>query len=334
MKVIVPMAGLGSRLKPHTHTVPKPLMEVAGKPILEYVIKDLEKIGADEVIFVVGYKRKSIKDYIAKFHPKLNCKFVVQKIRDGDGSAVRLGLDEINEEDELFVIFGADTLVDFDIKKAILQNKRTDALVFGMEVDKPENYGVMNINQNNEIYEVEEKPIEPKSNLAIIGAYYFKSALTVKKYLNEFYQNNETEKGEYRIVQVIKKYIELVDLSIKAQPVNKWFDCGRVDIILEASKYFLKKNSKGQIIQTGTSVIIPPSYVASTAQLENCVIGPFASIGDDTILKNVIVENSIVSYKSKIENLILKNSLVGKEVTLHGKPSKINIGEKSEIYLE
>ena len=334
MKIIVPMAGVGSRLKPHTHTVPKPLIEVAGKPILEYVIEDILKLNPDEIVFVVGYKRESIKDYIKKFHPDLNCKFVIQKTRDGDGSAIRLGLEEIDEDDETFVIFGADTLVDFDIKKAISLNKDSDAVIFGMEVDEPQHYGVMDITENNEVYAVEEKVEKPKSNLAIIGAYYFKSSLILKKLLNEFHDKGETIKGEYKLVQAIESYIKMKDTSIKSYSVKKWFDCGRVEVLLEANRYFLEKHSKGTTSIRGSSIIMPPSYVSSTAVIENSVIGPYASIGDETIIKDTIIKNSIVNYKSKISHLILHNSLIGKEVILHGKPSKINIGEKSEIFLD
>jgi glucose-1-phosphate thymidylyltransferase len=334
MKVIIPIAGTGSRLKPHTHTVPKPLMEVAGKPIIKYVIDDILKLRPDEIIFVVGYKRKSIKDYIKKFYPKLKCSFVVQKVRNGDGSAIRLGLEDIEEDDDLFVIFGADTLIDFNIVKSIHSIHDADALVYTKKVMNPSHYGIANIQENKDIIAVEEKPENPKSNLAIIGAYYFKSALLVKSLLNEFYSQNITVKGEYKLIQVIERYIELKNVSVKAEVVEQWFDCGRVEVMLEANRYFLRKKSKGDLILRGDSIIIPPSFVSSQAKIEKSVIGPFASIGDEAELKNTIIEDSIISYKAKIENLILKKSMLGKEVSLNGKPNKINIGEKSQMTLE
>lgn len=335
MKAVIPLAGLGSRLKPHTHTTPKPLMDVAGKPILEHVIEELEKLNLDEIIFVVGYLRNAVQDYVRENHPNLNCRFVYQKIRDGDGSAIRLALEDIEEEDDLYIIFGADTLIDFDVKKAIdTLPRKSDGLIFGMEVEEPSNYGIMNVDSKLEIYEVEEKPANPKSNLAIIGAYYFRSLQDVKKTLFDFYKMNDTVKGEYKIIQVIEKYILDKNKDIRAAKVNKWFDCGRPSVLLEANKYFLEKKSNNKVVKRGTSVIIPPSYVSKSATLNHSVIGPYASIGEDVVVEDAVVKNSIVSRESQIRNIILKNSLVGKEVVLEGKPSKINIGEKSHLSLE
>jgi len=331
MKIIIPLAGIGSRLKPHTNTVPKPLMEVAGIPIVEYVILESIKLNPSEIIFVVGYKKKSIKDYVSKFHPKLNCSYVEQTKRDGDGSAVRLALEKIKKEEDIFIIYGADTLIDFDIRKGIKNNKDADALIFTKKVDNPSNYGVVDIDSTREIYEVEEKPIIPKSNLAIIGAYYFKSLLHVKKQLNSFYEKGITEKGEYRTVQVINSYIKTKDKSIKSVCVEEWFDCGRPEVLLNANRYFLKKKSSNKQIIRGTSLILPPSYIAKSAKIENCIIGPYASIGSEVVIKNSIVKDSVVSYQSEIKNTILKESLIGKQVLIEGKKSKLNLGEKSHF---
>lgn len=331
MKVIIPVAGVGSRLKPHTHTIPKPLMEVAGKAMLDYVIDEASKVNPSEIIFIVGYKKDSIIAHIKNTYPKLKCKFVEQITRDGDGSAVRLGLQEIKDEEELFVIFG-DTLIDFDLKKAIKPN--VDSLVFGMEVNEPQNYGVMNINEDLEIYEVEEKPKVPKSNLAIIGAYYFKSILDVKQILDSCYLNKETAKGEYRIIQVIEKYVKSKDKKIIASKVKKWFDCGRVDVLLEANKYFLTKKSNGKTVTKEDCIIIAPSYVAKSAKITNSIIGPYASIGENVKIDNSIIKNTIVNHGSDIKSFLLKDSLIGKDVFLKGKSNKINLGEKSEVILE
>lgn len=332
MKVIIPVAGLGSRLKPHTHTVPKPLLDVAGRPILDYIIEDALKLDPEEIVFVVGHMKETIKKFILTHYPNINCSFVYQKVRDGDGSAIRLALEKFEEDDDLFILFG-DTLVDFDIKITLDNYNKSNAIIFGMEVEDPQHYGIINVRANMEIYQVEEKPENPKSNLAIIGAYYFKSLLYVKNILNDLYKNKKTVKGEYKLVQVIEHYAEVKDLSIKATSVKKWFDCGRIEVLLEANKYFLQKKSVGTIVMRGTSIILPPSFVSNNAIIENSVIGPYASIGEGAIIKDSTIRNSILCPKVKVENLILTDSLLGKEVVVHGRPSKINIGERSEIYL-
>lgn len=335
MKVIIPVAGLGSRLKPHTFTTPKPLMEVGGKPIIEYVIEDVKKLNPSEIVLIVGYKKELIEEYFRINHSDLNVKFVEQKVRDGDGSAVRIGLEEIEEDEELYIIFGADTLIDFDIRAEIAKNRDSDAVIFTQKVKEPSNYGIVNIEDNYEIYEMEEKPANPKSDLAVIGAYYFKSTQRVKSYLEDFHKRNETIKGEYKMAQVIQRLVEEKDISIKASVVKKWFDCGRVEVLLDANNYILEKLSKSKTSKLkGTSIIIPPSYVHSSVKLENCVIGPYVSIGKNCSLKDVAVKRSIINPNSILKNIVLSDSLIGKEVILKDKAKKLNIGDRSEIYLE
>lgn len=336
MKVIIPVAGLGSRLKPHTFTTPKPLMEVAGKPILEYVLEKIIKLNPEEIILIIGYHKDKIKDYLSKNYPKLNIKLVEQKVMDGDGGAIREGLKSIKKDDELYIIFGADTLIDFNLKKELNKLKpKYDAIIFSKKVKNPSNYGILNLDSQNEIISVQEKPENPKSDLAIIGAYYFKSLIKVKNYLNEFYENNIKVKNEFKIVQVIGKYIKNEDLKITTAIVDEWFDCGRPEVLLDANKYFLEKNSKNRtMIKKQNFIIIPPVYISKSAKIENCIIGPFASIGDNCNLKNTIVKYSIINSNSNIKKKILNSSIVGKEVILEGKSERLNIGDRSEIILE
>ena len=335
MKVVIPVAGIGSRLKPHTFTTPKPLMEVGGKTIIERVLEDVKKLNPEEVVFVVNYKRNLIEEYISKKYPSLKCSFVEQPVRDGDGAAVLCALDKLEEDDDLYVIFGADTLIDFDIKKAILKNKLVDALIFVREVDNPQHYGVVNHDSKLKIYEVEEKPENPKSNSAIIGAYYFKSLLRLKGYLKHFKENKITEKGEYKVIQAIKKYIEDNDSLVKAHKVDEWFDCGRPEIMLESNKYFLSKTSKTKkAVAMGNSLIIPPCFIDKSAKINNSVVGPYTSVGAGVELDNVTIKNSIIGSDTKINNIILANSLIGKEVVLKHKLKQINMGDRSEIIFE
>lgn len=333
MRVVIPVAGVGSRLKPHTFTVPKPLMEVAGKPILDYIIEDVVKLDPTEIIFVVGYKRKNIEEYVQSHYSDLPISFAYQKVRDGNGSAIRVALEHIEEEDDLFVVFG-DTMVDFDYKSLLKKRKDTDALILAMEVEEPSHYGIMNIKKDGEIYEVEEKPENPKSNLAIIGAYYFKSLQFVKSTLESYFLKGETVNGEYNIIQVVDDMIKDKGLSVKAHSVKKWFDCGRPSVLLEANRYFLRKMSKGSPVKRGTSLIIPPSFVAKSATVENSIIGPYASVGEGVSVSHSKIENSIISSGTSVDSVILKESLLGKESLVKGKATKLNIGERSEFVMD
>lgn len=333
MKVVIPVAGLGSRLKPHTFTTSKALICVAGKPVLEFVLRDVEKLNPDEVILVVGHHKDLIIDFVKKNFPNLNTKFKEQKVLDGDGGALNIALMEFKEDDDLYVIFGADTLIDFDLKKQINRLKNLDAGIFTTRVDEPEHYGVINVDENNFVYLLEEKPKNPKSDLAVIGAYYFKSLLKVKNILNYLYENEINLNGEYKIAQVLNTMINDKKIKVKSIIVDKWFDCGRVEVILEANKYFLKKLSKNKIISKGTCIIIPPCFIEKSAKIDSCVIGPYVSIGKNVELKNSIIKNSIILDNSYLDSAFLDNSLIGKEAEFVGKANKLNLGDKSCIYL-
>ncbi len=335
MKVVIPVAGFGSRLKPHTFTTPKPLMEVAGRVILDYVIEDIKDLNPSEIILVVGYKKEQVIAHVKENHKGLNFKFVEQKILDGDGSAIRLGLNEIidnesSSDEPLYVIFGADTLVDFNLKKSILENKKADSIIFTREVLEPEHYGVVNINSKNRINSVDEKPENPKSNLAIIGAYYFKSYMEVKSMLNYFYEKKITIKDEYKLISVIEKMILDKSKLVISSKVDAWYDCGRTEVMLEANKYFLGLTSKSlNPIKRGSSIIIPPVFISKSAKILGSVIGPNVSIGDNCIVVDSIIKNSIINNEVKVESIMMSNSMIGREAEVKGKSNKLNVGSKS-----
>lgn len=333
MRVVIPVAGLGSRLKPHTFTTSKALMQVAGKPVLEYVLNDIEKLNPQEVILIVGHHKELIINFVKENFSNLNTKFIEQEILDGDGGALNLALKKFKQDDDLYVIFGADTLIDFNLKKELIKLKDVDAGIFATKVDEPKHYGVINTTENNLVYQLEEKPENPKSDLAIIGAYYFKSLIQVKKILSELYKNKINLNGEYKIAQVLDILVNDGKSVVKAVPVTKWFDCGRVEVILDANKYFLEKSSKNKLITKGNCIIIPPCFIDKSAKIGSCVIGPFVSVGKNVEINNSIIKNSIVSDNSYIKSVLLENSLIGKEVEFVGKPTKLNLGNKSSIYL-
>ncbi len=333
MKIVIPVAGVGSRLKPHTHTTPKPLIEVAGKPMLDYVIEEALKVNPDELIFVVGYKKEAIIDHISTKYPKVKKRFVEQHVRDGDGSAVRLALQDVEEESELVVFFG-DTLIDFNLQEAISAQK-ADAIVFAMEVVHPQHYGVLEVDSNQEILSIEEKPIIPKSSLAIIGTYYFSSLQNVRSQLLDIYRRRQTIKGEYKLAQVLNSYVRDSQTSIKASKVKEWFDCGRPEILLDSNRYFLKKKSTSQKPKIkGSSTIVPPCFIAKDAIIENSTIGPYVSVGSGTKISNSMIQNSIISHNSELSFVLLDDSIIGREVIVKSKSTQLNIGEKSTFILK
>lgn len=330
MKVVIPVAGLGSRLKPHTFVTSKALLPIAGKEVLSYVLDDVASLQPEEVIVIVGYHKEKIIEFVQKNYPSLPCTFKEQEVLDGDGGALRVAL-EGTTDDELYVIFGADTLIDFSLKKELqaLRKASVDAGVFTMQVADPSHYGVVNVDADGFVYELEEKPALPKSNLAIIGAYYFSSSDRIKTILNTFYEREESLNGEYKIAQVLD-YLTQTD-KVKAVEVSQWFDCGRVEVLLDANAYFLEKKSKHKVVKRGSSLIIPPCYVPQSVKLERSIVGPHVSLGEDVSLTDVHISRSIIGVGSTLESVQVKDSVCGKDVTLISAPRQVSLTDKSSL---
>ncbi len=334
MKVIIPVASVGSKFKSKLHSdIPEALVEIAGKPVLKYVIDHCLKLNPTEVILVVGYKKKLIINYVTKNYPNTNISFAYQKKRNGDASAVKVGLENISDDESLLVVF-ANSLSDFDLSKKIHKGEEADLLVFSSKVTNPKCCGVLEICENGDILSIEEKPETPKSNFICSGIYYFKSSLLLKKTIDEIIEKKIAINGKFKISQVIENYIQMVDLSVKVANVEVWFDCRGDGRVLEANQYFLEKKSLSEEPRIhGTSIIIPPSYVASDSIVENSVIGPYASIGSGATVKDSIIKNSIASSNCKIENIVLESSIIGTRAVLFAEPSKTSIPDKSEVFL-
>lgn len=340
MRVIMPVAGKGTRLKPHTTAVPKSLINVAGRPVLKHVLDGILELDPSDVVFSVGYKKEEVIFYVENNYSNLNYHFIEQKILDGDGSAVRLGLEGVTAEndDEVYVVFGADTLIDFDLKVLIEKGRLdgVDVLVFAKSVgaDAAKNYGVLNIDDLGEVYEVEEKPEFPKSDLAIIGAYYFKSAFLLKTFLDDFYSKKETVKGEYKLIQAIGSYVRNDSLSVKTCTVEEWFDCGREEVLLEANRYFLEKDhGNGGVERRGNSTIFHPCFVPGDVVLNRCIVGPHVSIGSGSVLTNVNVQDSIIGAYNNAKNIILEKSVTGDSVEIVRSKKSVSLTEKCSIRL-
>jgi len=339
MKVIIPVAGVGSRLKPHTFSTPKPLVEVAGKSILSYILDEVVKLSPSEIILIVGHLKNSIENFTRGYLPKENLKFIYQELKNGDGGAIKLALDYMkikDEEDEdVFIVFG-DTLIDFNLKESLKRNQGFDGIIFSREVEEPQHYGILYVDKDDIISNIIEKPENPKSNIAVIGAYWFNSFYKLSNKVDEIFEKHITSKGEYKLADVIKLFVrDKIDKNrIKSVKVDGWFDCGRPEVLLEANKYYLSKLGNSKKILKDDSVIIGPSYISKNAIVKKSIIGPNTSISTEAYIENSIIENCIIGKGAHIYNLHLKDSLIGKEVVLKGTIKKLNIGEKSDFSLE
>ena len=324
LKVIIPVAGIGSRLRPHTHSAPKALLYVAGKPILGHILDQVIKLDPSEVVFVIGFLGEKIIEYV-KSKYKINARFVEQKQLLGLGYAIYLGLAP-DETEDILVILG-DTIIETNWQALLERNQN----ILGVkEVDDPRRFGVVET-KGSRITDIIEKPKAPKSNLAAVGLYYIKDSAALYNALNKVYKQGLRTKGEFQVTDAFQLLIR-DGFELYAHVIDGWYDCGERETMLETNKHLLAilPEEKRQV-QIPGSVIVPPVYIAPDAVIENSIIGPNTSVAARSVIKNSIVSNSILSAGARVENARLVSSLVGNNSVVKGAFKILNVGDSSEI---
>lgn len=329
MKAIIPAAGAGTRLRPHTYTQPKALIPIAGKPILSFIIDPLAEAGITEFVFVIGYLGDKIIDYIDQKYPKLQCHFVQQSQREGSGQAISL-TKELIGNDEVFIVMG-DTICEFNVKEVLSFNGSALGL---KKVDDPRHFGVAELNDKGFIARVVEKPQIPKSNLALVGLYKIKETGILFQCLEENFKQKVKSHDEYQLTDALECMIEK-GIQFSSFKVNNWFDCGRKDSLLETNSILLKKNDNLKIpdIPYENTIIIPPVSIAGHCNIKNSIIGPNVTIGENTVIKYSIVKNTIIGAYSNLNEVVLNSSIIGSDANIHGFTQSLNIGDNTEIDL-
>ncbi len=328
MKVIIPVAGIGSKLRPHTHTQPKALVPVAGKAILSHIIDNLIAAGCHDFIFIVGYLGDKVELYIRERYPKLQARFIIQEPREGIGHAVWLARHEITPNDELLIALG-DTVFDVDLREIIAQNESALGI---KKVDDPRNFGVVELSEGGNIMRVIEKPPIPKSNIALVGIYKIKEGKMLMDALGENIKNKVKSYDEYHLTDGIMYLIER-GVTFKTFPVENWYDCGNKDTLLETNAVLLKKyaRSEGSEHNFDNTIIIPPVSIAGNCKISNSIIGPNVSIGENSTITSSILRNAIIGSYSELKNAVLHHSVIGSDASLHGLSQSLNIGDNTEI---
>ncbi len=321
MKVVIPVAGVGARLKPHTHTIPKSLLEIAGQPILKHILDPIKKLKPSEVIFVVGYKGDQIRDYVEKNY-KFKATFVEQDKLLGLGYAVSLAMPKVGHSDVLIIL--GDTIVESDLKKFT----RTGDYVLGvMTVDNPKRFGIAAVNDGF-VSKLQEKPENPEGNLALIGLYYFKEPKTLHNELKKLVNSGKRTKGEIQLTDALQ---QMIKCGIKFVPfeVSGWFDCGTKEATLLTNQHFLKKLPESKTID-GCN-LIQPVYINKSAKVEHSSLGPNVSVGESAKISNSTITNSIVGKNSQIDRVNVRDSLIGQNAIVKEYNGVLNIGDNSEV---
>ncbi len=327
MKAIIPVAGIGTRLRPHTHTQPKALIPIAGKPILAHITENLIAAGINEFIFIIGYLGDKIEQYILKHYPGINAKFVIQTTGKGVGHAIWLAKDFIDPKDEILIVFG-DTIVDADLKSVLA----SDTSMLGLKkVDDPRMFGVAELDKDGFIVRVIEKPAIPKSNLALVGVYKIKESALLLEALEENVSDKITTHGEYTLTDALMKMMQK-GIKFRSFGVDNWFDCGKKEILLETNSLLLKRlNYDTSKYKFENTIIIPPVYIGDGCKISNSIVGPNVSVGENAILNYATIKESIIGPYAQIEFAILHHSLIGSDALLKGMSQSLNIGDSTEI---
>jgi len=333
VKAIILVAGAGTKLRPLTYTQPKALIPIAGKTILSVIVDQLLEAGIQEFVFVIGYLGDKIQHYIAKTYPNLSCSFITQTDRNGTGHAIWLTKNVVNKNEDLMIVLG-DTICDHDLKTVVNSNISQIGV---KKVDDPRDFGVAELNKNDEVLKVVEKPLIPKSNMAMVGIYYIKETAALFNALDEQLSENEKDaEGEYHLTNALQFMIEK-GINFKAFRVANWFDCGKKENLLTTNAILLKDledlggNHRSE--KYNNSVIIPPVSIADGCIINNSIIGPNATIGENTIISASIIKDSIIGSYAKLEEVVLHSSIIGNDAFVHGVTQSLNIGDNTEIDL-
>lgn len=321
MNVIIPAAGIGSRLRPHTHTIPKSLLHVAGKPILAHILDTISKVATEEICIVTGFLGERVREYVSE-HYRFQTRFVEQEDLLGLGYAVYLALQGLNDQPVLILL--GDTIVETDLNSFI---SKGDNVLGLMSVADPGRFGIATV-LDDRITRLVEKPENSESNLALIGLYYISATAMLKEHLRRLVDSGINTRGEIQLTDALQSMIA-AGTPMTGFLVDGWYDCGKRETLIATNRHLLEKNTPTQTREG--SVIIPPSYIAPTALVESSVIGPYVSISDRAVIKTSIIRNSIIGYEAEVRNALLTDSLIGHRAVVFGDFRALNVGDSSEV---
>ena len=328
MRIIIPMAGYGTRLRPHTWSKPKPLVSVAGKPVLGHVLDMFADVpDVDEIIFIVGYLGEQAETFMAENYPDTPTQFVVQEEMLGQSHALWLAREYL--QGPICMVF-VDTLIDADLSG--LAQEKADAVAWVKQVEDPRRFGVAEVDAKGYVQRLVEKPDDMSNNLALVGFYYFKEAEQLVRAIEDQMETGSQLGGEFYLADAINVMLDQ-SMKMRVETVDVWKDCGKPGDLLETNRYLLdnQRDNTSEAAQREGAIIIPPVFIHPTAEISESVIGPHASIGPECVIQRSIVSNSILEAGVFVQESILVESIIGREARVVGRSLRLNIGDHSVV---
>lgn len=323
LQIVIPVAGLGSRLRPHTYVRPKPLLSVAGKPILTHIVDQLAGLPVDEVIFIHGHLGEQFREWAAVSCP-FPARFVEQTELRGQAHALSLVRDMLDRP--TVIIFG-DTIFKADLTS--LGGENEDGRLFVQEVEDPRRFGIA-VLDGDRVKRLVEKPKEPVGNLAVVGIYYLRDPAHLMRAIDHVIQRDQQIGGEFYLADALQQMIE-DGARFRVAPVEVWADCGTVPALLDTNRFLLANGHARDPERVQRSAIIPPVYADPTAEIVDSVVGPNVSIGPNVRIVRSIVEDSIVNEGAELERSVLAGSLVGRRAEVRDLRGRVNVADDSDV---
>lgn len=330
MKVVIPVAGAGVRLRPHTYTQPKPLMPVAGKPIVRFIVDRMLEAGITQFVFVIGYLGDKIRQYIESTYPNLHTEFVYQEVREGSAHAILTARECIEDENEILIAFG-DTIFDLDLHTMI---GCPNSCIGIKKVADPREFGVAELEVNGFVTRLVEKPKIPKSNMAMVGLYKIKEVQALLRAIEHLIRKDIRTVGEFQLTDALQYLLES-GIPIQTVPVNNWFDCGRKEVLLETNAMLLTHQgyatNEFNLPETENTIFIHPVSIGTACSIQNSIIGPHVTVGDHVHIQGSIIKDTIIGNFASLEDVVLKHSVIGSDACIKGMNLSLNTGDNTEI---
>lgn len=321
MNIIIPVAGEGVRLKPHTHILPKSLLYVAGKPILGHILDAFRTLKVGSLVVVLGAKGEQIEEFCRRYPYRF--RFVTQHERRGLGHAVHLASRGL--KGPTMVLLG-DTIIDIDFKGFCAG---PDNILAVKTVEDPRRFGIAEV-RGRRIADLVEKPERPKSNLALVGLYYFREIAEVRRAMAAVIRRGLKTRGEYQLTDGLRRMIQ-AGAVFRPRRIERWFDCGTADALIETNRHLIRRTHYYR--RRPGVVMVPPVYVPDSAVLAASIIGPNVSVGEKAVIRNSVIRDSIINREAVVENDLLTHSIIGEKAVVRGAFKKVSVGDSSVIEL-
>jgi glucose-1-phosphate thymidylyltransferase len=327
VKVVIPLAGKGTRLRPHTHVTPKPLLRVGDKPVMAYILDDLRELGVEEAVFITGHLKEKVEEYVGEEYPEFRARYIEQAVQNGTAGAVQLAAPHVQED--LLIIF-VDTLFDADLSEVKRLPDDVAGVIWAKEVEDYQRFGVILTDENGYMQRIVEKPKEPISKLANIGLYYIRDWKLLFEGIDHVMNSEPGPTGEYYLTDAFQYMIDR-GAKIKTLEVKGWYDAGKPETVLETNRHVLATGRGKRPAERPGVRIHDPVHVADGVELDDSEIGPNVTISGGSVVRGSRLRDTIVGQETTLEGCDLHDSLVGNEVTLRGVKGQVDVGDNSVV---